>query len=148
MGYAEPEEERRRRSRRFLAALWNELEADARQRVPPQAAQYWQAIADGVPRTGALPSFQAILAGLGHKDTYDQDYRFLSQIAHGASPDQLLAFSGPRVVIRPLTQLGTVLVFGVRYAMASATVWDDYYSIIPRDAIATIQQRVTDWVVE
>ena len=133
------------RSREFLSTLWRELPPAARKQLPPDALNYWQQVSTPPDGRAGLPSIQAMFVELGRKDTYDDDYRFLAAIAHGGSPDQLIAYSRYTVRVRSLDHLGSILGFGARYALATTVVWNDEYALISPDVLQPTVKRVASW---
>jgi len=137
-------ETRLQRAKRYLADLWLDLPPEVQQGMPTGAKQFWSNLAEGVPR-GAFPSFQRMFSEFGRQDTYDEDYRLLSRIAHGASSDQIIAFAANTIPVRPLWHLDAVMVVASRYFVAAAHVWNDNWRLLDQPRLDDLTKRLADW---
>jgi len=143
-GLAPTAEDKTSRVKRYLADMWLDLPPEAQNLLPGAAKNFWHDIAEGAPR-GALPKMQSVFSELGRQDTYDDDYRLLSRIAHGASSDQIIAFAADTVPVRPLWHLDTVLVVASRYFVATALVWNDTSHVIDQQALDALALKLNAW---
>lgn len=143
---------RNERAGAYLAHLWRSARDDLRPHLPPEAAEEWQriyekyehALAKTTRRWG--PNWFAMFEAIGRKDTYEQDYSFLSAIAHGSVPEALLNYSSDHVEVRSHHHAPTLLLYSTRYYMGIAGQWNEYFGTIPEDHIQPLLARVNDEV--
>jgi len=132
------------RADRYLANLWQELAPEGRAVLPTDVQVFWESVARRAPR-GAQPSFQKMFAEIGKHETYQKDYRLLTQIAHGSSPDQLIEFARETIPMRPGWHLGALLVFATKYALATAILWNEISPLIDETRLGHLINDLAKW---
>jgi hypothetical protein len=75
---------------------------------------------------------------LGWLDTYEHDYRFLSQIAHCTAQGILMDRVGNTLEIRTDMLVREILVFGTRYMISVAKHWNDVFGLIEATHLAEL----------
>lgn len=75
-------------------------------------------------------NFAQLAHGLGLKDTYDKDYRFLSQIAHCSSRGLLLDKINDVIQIKTDRLVREILVYGTKYALWVTANWNEHLDLI------------------
>jgi len=144
LGVAGTPTERQRRAVRYLADLWTDLPPEGRAVLPAPIQARWQAYTVGVER-GALPSVQKMFSELRHQPTYDADYRLLTRIAHGASSDQIIAYTCSPVQVRATWHIGTLLVYASRYYLATSMAWNEHFHSLDESRLSALVERIEAW---
>jgi hypothetical protein len=67
--------------------------------------------------------------------TYDQDYRFLAQIAHAAARRVLPEVKDSVVQIRNTEFFTPLLVFACRYLLWAARIWNSCFTLVDNDEL-------------
>jgi hypothetical protein len=135
--------EREPRAKRYLAALWLDLDDAAKAHLPQEVRTQWSVLTAGVAR-GGLPGLQKMLGILEQQGTYD-DYRLLSSIAHGGASDQIMAYSDSPVRVRDTLHCGSLLVYSSRYYLATAVAWNSLYGRLNIIALEDLIRRIDKW---
>jgi hypothetical protein len=145
---------RNRRAGMYLAFLWVKWPSDLRDLIPADERLAWEAV---VKRYGATftaerkqwgPTFSQIFDALEESDTeaghsvggYRDTYRYLSNVAHGSPPSLVHSYSSATVQIHDGRFVSDMLIFGTLYALATASIWNDIYEVIPQAEFAAVQQ--------
>lgn len=132
------------RARRYLADLWQELPPEGRNVLPPPVQEQWASLTMGVPR-GALPKVQKMFSELNQQAAYDLDYDLLSRIAHGASSDQLVAYTSNPVQVRATWHIGALLVYASRYYLATAFAWNAHFHGFSDAELQSLVEKIDAW---
>jgi uncharacterized protein DUF5677 len=115
------------RAQRYLAWFWLQAEKRIKVGLRPEQQVWWQTQYDAhkglILKSSGRPkrnwwgdsNIRDLANTLGLVDTYDQDYRFLSQMAHCTSQGILLGKIGNVIQIRTDMLVREILVFGTRY---------------------------------
>lgn len=80
-------------------------------------------------------NFRQLAADLGFKDTYDQDYRFLSHMAHCSSRGLLLDKINDTIQIKTDRLVREILVFGTKYMVWIALNWNEHFVLVDRGTL-------------
>lgn len=83
-------------------------------------------------------SIRDLASSLGLVATYDEDYRFLSQMAHCTAQGILFAQRGKIVEIRTDLLVREILVFGTRYMIAIAQLWNEPFGLLSSRDLASL----------
>src|SRR5579883_3158632 len=75
-------------------------------------------------------NFAQLAEALGLKKTYDEDYRFLSHVAHCSSRGLLLDKVDSVLQIKTDRLIREILIFGTRYALWVAAHWNEHFGLI------------------
>jgi len=78
---------------------------------------------------------------LGLVETYDQDYTFLSQMAHGTTQGVLVDIRNNRIEIRSDLMVREIWVFGVRYMLNVAFEWNNHFNLIDGAGLIALSNR-------
>ena len=137
------EDKREERGEKYLAHFWhNAKEVEAELDLPEERRKWWEkqynrhkkwliSNKNGEAKLYWFDSnFRDIAIQLGFKETYDQDYRFLSHVAHCSSRGLLLTSSGGTVQIQSDRLIEAILVYGTKYALYSAANWNEHFLLI------------------
>jgi uncharacterized protein DUF5677 len=142
--------DRDRRAMKYLAWFWLQTEVRLKANIPDDQKTWWEEKykahkhlilgANGRPfRNWWGDSSIRDLAGqLGLADTYDQDYRFLSQMAHCTSQGVLMERVGNTLEIRTGLLVREILVFGTRYMISVAKQWNDVFGLLEATQLAEL----------
>lgn len=126
IGAAPNRHEARQRAGAYLADLWDSLPVHVRATLPPEECATWD---EYLNRYGHLldpnrirwgPSFRKLFAATGVSETYDEDYKLLSSIAHGSPPALVHAYAENVVNVHPDDLVPMILLFASRYYLAVA----------------------------
>jgi hypothetical protein len=77
---------------------------------------------------------------IGAAATYQEDYRLLAQIAHGAARRVLPKIRDGVIQIRSVESFTVFLVFACRYVLSATRLWNDRFRLIEPDRV----QRLID----
>jgi hypothetical protein len=80
-------------------------------------------------------TFAQLATNLGLQKTYEQDYRFLSQMAHCSSRGLLLTNINNQTQIKSDRLIREILVFGTKYALWVTAKWNQEFALIPAPAL-------------
>jgi hypothetical protein len=145
VGYLDSEEpERENRGRQYLAYFFHlvpkgilanpSLKIEERQRwqqLYDQNRQWLKFNKSGNPSTSwSGLSIAALASKLNMQQTYNEDYRFLSNMAHASSAGSLLGIRGGELQITDDTAVTPILVYGTRYMLAVTEVWDAHFKLV------------------
>jgi hypothetical protein len=144
------------RGRRYLAYFWAQVPALLKTDLPSEAHRWWEEMYEahsdllGFDRKGNVRNWWGgnisdLFARLNLKDTYDQDYRSLSQMAHGTSQGILLTERERRLEIRSNRLIPEILVFGVRYVLGIAGLWNDCFGIMEKRSIDALAEEAVNF---
>lgn len=136
------------RGQRYLAWFWRQAVQVVKSGLPEEERRRWQGQYDAHkhllvgPNSKPLKnwwgnsSIRDLAQLLGLAETYDQDYRFLSQMAHCTSQGILFRRRGNTVEIRTDILVPALLVYGTRYVLAVAGFWNAHFSLLDEDALS------------
>jgi hypothetical protein len=156
VGYLDLEEpEWENRGRRYLAYFFHLVPKGilASPSLTPEERQRWQQLYDqnkrwlkfnknGNPLSNWSGLSVATLARkLNMEQTYDQDYRFLSNMAHASSAGSLLGMREGELQITDDTAATPILVYGTRYMLAVTEVWNAHFKLIEESKIDEFRKR-------
>jgi hypothetical protein len=143
-GYLDSEDaEREDRGKQYLAYFWH-LAAGilANPSLAPQDRKRWQDLYDQnkkwlrfnkkgrpLPNCSGL-NFADLASKLGIQQSYEVDYRFLSNAAHSSAAGAMFNVVGGTLQITDDTFVTPILVYGTRYVLAVAEVWNSHFSLI------------------
>lgn len=145
VGYLDCEEsEREKRGREYLAYFFHLVPKGilGNPSLTPKERERWQELYDenkkwlkftksGNPLpTWAGLSVADLAKKLNMQITYDVDYRFLSNMAHGSSAGSLLRIVAGTLQITDDTAVTPILVYGSRYMLAVTEVWNAQFKLI------------------
>lgn len=75
-------------------------------------------------------NFRNLFGSLNLVASYDQDYRFLAQIAHAAARRVSLQVEGSVIQIRSTKGFTPLLVFSCRYLLGAARIWNECFALL------------------
>lgn len=78
---------------------------------------------------------------LNMMQTYNEDYRFLSNMVHVSSAGSLLRMRDGRLHITDDTAATPILVYGTRYVLAVAEVWNAHFKFIDEPKMAEFRKQ-------
>lgn len=137
------------RGGRYLSYLWREMPAEAKAHLNAAATAHWTAMAAkygaGIhPRAKQWgPKVSEMFEYAERRDTYDQDYSLLSQVAHGSPEEFILHYSAERFPLRSTLHLPAVMKFASRYYVATADIWNRHFRLISAERL----KEITNWVL-
>jgi len=145
VGYLDSEEpQRENRGREFLAYFFHLVPKGilSNPSLTPDERKRWQELYDQnkpwlkfTKRGNPLPTWSGLgIADLATRlkmqESYDVDYRFLSNMAHGSSAGSLLGIVDGKIQITDDTAATPILVYGTRYMLAATEVWNAHCRLI------------------
>jgi hypothetical protein len=145
VGYLDSEEpERENRGREYLAYFFHLVPKGilSNPSLTPEERKRWQHLYDQnrqwlkFTKSGnPLPNWSGLrVADLASKlkmqKAYDEDYRFLSNMAHASSAGSLLRIVDGEVQITDDSAATPILVYGTRYMLAVTEVWNAHFKLI------------------
>jgi hypothetical protein len=141
-----PEEDRRRELDEFLGRLWTQLTPEMQARIPDRSRVAWEGAAAEMERRGRSSSthWRDMFKAIGKEAMYEEDYRILSDIAHGRPLLVPLERVGGVVPVRNATLVRPVLRVANRYALALALCWNGEFEVIPQDVFRGVADRLAD----
>ena len=91
-----------------------------------------------------LPNWSGLgIADLANKlnmrSSYDEDYRFLSNMAHGSSAGSLLRIADGKIQITDDSAATPILVYGTRYMLAVTEIWNGHFKVIEESKMITLR---------
>lgn len=138
---------RQNRAIRFLARLWHSSPPEIRSFLPDADRKMWEdwylgwkSQLSSKPQSW-WPTIRELLSEVGHGPIYDQDYRFLCGIAHGAPSLFLHDYSGSTADRRLWTSPSVLLVHATRYYITAAFHWNSVFKKIPATTLNALSQR-------
>jgi len=144
-GYLDSEElARETRGREYLAYFFHLVPKGilSNPSLTPEERKTWQQLYDQnkqwlkFTKSGnPLPNWSGLsvadlAAKLKMQKTYDEDYRFLSNMAHGSSAGSLLRIVDGEMQITDDRAATPILVYGTRYMLAVTEVWNAEFKLI------------------
>lgn len=146
------EDKREERGEKYLAYFWhNAKEVVAALDLPEERRKWWEEKYNSHKKWlkcnkkgEALQSwseltFLDLAKQLDLEDTYNEDYRFLSHVAHCSSRGLLPPAAGGTIQIQSDRFIRLVLVFGTRYAFYTARNWNEHFRLIDATKIEKLQ---------
>jgi hypothetical protein len=155
VGYLDlDEQERETRGRQYLAYFFHlvpgilanpSLKAEERQRwqrLYDQNKRWLEFNKSGNPLSNwSGLSVAALARKLNMEQTYNQDYRFLSKMAHASSAGSLLGMREGELQITDDTAATPILVYGTRYMLAVTEVWNAHFRLIEESKMDDFRKR-------
>jgi hypothetical protein len=141
-GYlANDPEARELRGKQYLAYYWAQvpdllktgLDVPTRERLNAMYEAHKHLLAfdrRGRPSNWWSGTIRDLADRLGLLDTYDQDYTFLSQMAHGTTQGILLEIRSEGIEIRSDRMVREILVFGCRYILGLTLLWNERFNLV------------------
>ncbi|HET7023587.1 MAG TPA: DUF5677 domain-containing protein [Gemmatimonadales bacterium] len=142
---------RERRAGMYIAFMWRSLPRNAKSKLSPSLRRGWgraaQRYGPNVPANAKqwYGNFRAICKDIGAEPMYLEDYSLLSQIAHGASDEQIMRFSRQRVKLRSTQFVPVLLAYSCRYHLMAVAAWNAVHRVIPADAFGQIEKTVIEF---
>jgi Family of unknown function (DUF5677) len=155
VGYLDSEEsEREKRGREYLAYFFHLVPKGilSNPSLTPEERKKWQDLYDQnkqwlkFTKSGnPLPNWSGLgIAGLADKlrmrSSHDEDYRFLSNMAHGSSAGSLLRIADGKLQITDDSAATPILVYGTRYMLAVTEVWNAHFKLIEESKMVELRQ--------
>lgn len=155
VGYlASEESERENRGRQYLAHFFHIVPGIlADPSLEPQERRRWQQLYDqnkqflkfsksGKPSsTWSGLSIAGLASRLKMQKTYDEDYRFLSNIAHASSAGSLLRIREGKLQIKDDTAATPILIYGTRYVLSVVETWTAHFDLIEEKKMSDLKER-------
>lgn len=154
VGYLDSEEpERENRGKQYLAYFFHLIPKGilSNPLLTPNERKRWQDLYDQnkqwlkFTKSGnPVPSWSGLsIAGLANKlnmkSTYDVDYRFLSNMAHGSSAGSLLKVFDGELEITDDRAATPILVYGTRYMLAVTEVWNAQFKVVKESRMVELR---------
>ena len=79
----------------------------------------------------------ATLAGVG--DSYENDYRILSQMAHGLASGFLFAMRQGRIEVRSERMIDVIVVWATSYMLSAASIWNAEFQLLPEENLKQLR---------
>lgn len=147
--------ERENRGREYLAYFFHLVPKGilANPSLPPEKRKQWEQLYDQNKRWLKLsksgnpsPNWSGLsVADLARKlnmiQSYNEDYRFLSNMAHTSSAGSLLGMQDGRLHITDDMAATPILVYGTRYMVAVTEVWNAYFKLIEEPKMAELRKQ-------
>ena len=138
------------RACKYIADLWDRVDERGKLALPSSIRAEWQSMHDAAgkpdPRRKRWgPTFKEMFEYAERLDSYEQDYKLLSGIAHGSAEDQIMLYSRKKVQVRPATYAGLLLVYASRYYMSVAEIWNWRHRLLDEDAFMGLVADLTRW---
>lgn len=146
---AQDPKEREDRGRRYMAYFWAQVPTDLRRDLDPATRRWWQEMFErhkgflsfhphGQVKNWWGGTIRDLFAKLRREDTYDEDYNLLSQMAHGTSQGILLEKRAERIEILTGRMVPEILVFGCRYVLLIAQLWNECFNVIDEETMSSL----------
>ena len=125
------------RAARYLVHMWRQLPEQALRQLSEQAIAEWReldaSVGDTLPAKARRwgPLWKDMFTDVGATDLYQEDYTFLSSMAHGSPDDLILLFSHRTIRVHRHGHASTLLKFGTRYLMIVGGMWNNVFGVIP-----------------
>ena len=157
IGHHPDAEERERRAGAFLAFMWLKWPVKSRGAIPTDERDAYEQM---VERYGSHfkpeqrqwgPSFGEIFAELEAKDFGEgkpqvgcrQDYRYLSNVAHGSPPYLVHTYAQRGVVsLHDDRHVPALLLTGASYAVLGTAIWNEAYRLIPDPQLEALAAQI------
>ncbi len=148
---------REERAKKYLAWFWLQAERRIKYGLPEPEKNWWKSKYDAhkhlITRPNGKPfrnwwgdsGIRYLANKLGLTQTYDQDYRFLSQMAHCTAQGILVRNRAGIVEIRTDTLVRELLVFGTRYMIEIARLWSEHFAIIEIPVLASLASEALNF---
>lgn len=155
VGYLESEEgERENRGKHYLAYFWHLTKGILTDpSLTPENRQRWQQLYDQnkkwlrfnrhgkpLPNWSGL-SFADLASKLNLQQSYEVDYRFLSNAAHSSAAGAMFNVVGGTLQITDDTFVTPILVYGTRYMLAVTEVWNVHFKLIEHSEMEGFRKR-------
>lgn len=141
---------RLKRANQFIAYLWDSVPESRKKTLPPAIASDWEAMANeaGVRNADRVrwgPPFATMFEYAGHRDLYDQDYKFLSALAHGSSEALIVQYSLLPIPVRSTDYVGTLLIYSSKYYLNVLDHWIRLYRPSLSGKFDEVAKRLRQW---
>lgn len=154
--YADPDK-RQDRAHRYLAWFWLQAEGRIKGSLSEKQRTWWQSQFEAHKHLILKPSgrpprnwwgdstIKSLAKELGFIETYDQDYRFLSQMAHCTAQGILMERRGDIVGIRTDMLVREILIFGTKYMIEVARIWNENSALLDTPTLANLAKEAVDF---
>jgi hypothetical protein len=137
------------RAARYLVHMWRELPEEALRHLSEKTIAEWQALdatvgdalSPDARRWG--PRWSDMFATVGAKELYEQDYSYLSSMAHGSPDDLIVLFSHQHIRVHRHEHASILLKFGVRYLAITGGMWNNMFGAIPDHELEGLLAEIT-----
>lgn len=139
---------RRQRAGAYLAFLWHQWPDEFRGRLPRAERKAWEEVyvlfgAEFKPtRKKWGPSIRDMFLYAEHPETYEQDYSFLSNVAHGAPPSLVHSYSHPTVPLHDDLLVPDLIIRAASYGLAITLAWNDVFGLVKSSELEDLRHRV------
>lgn len=159
VGYLDSEgPERENRGSQYLAYFWHNVQGIlADPSLTPGQRQRWQQLYDTnkkwlkfnkhgnpLPHWSGL-NFADLANKLNMKQSYDVDYRFLSNVAHASSAGSMLNVVSGTLQITDDTFVTPIVVYGTRYMLTVTEVWNAHFKLIEDLRMVEFRKRALNF---
>jgi len=137
------------RAARYLVHMWRQLPEEALRHIPPEEVKEWQeldaTVGASLPASASRwgPRWRDMFADVGALDLYEQDYRYLSNMAHGSPDDLVVLFSHQTINIHRHKHASILLTYGARYTVLAGGMWNNIFGIIPDGEMSALIEKTT-----
>jgi hypothetical protein len=150
-------EERNDRAIAYLSDFWHNAPIKFKDEALPEAERKWWQDFYNLHKPqmkfdrGGNPAQQwygctlaQLATQINQKETYDKDYRYLSQMAHCSTRAITVTQIGNQVQIKSDRLVTPILVFGSRYVLAVTGLWNAQFGLIPEETIQRLNEMAFD----
>lgn len=135
------DQDREKRGELYLAYFWHNAKEIIKLNIPEDRRQWWEKHYDLHKRWLPLRpsgdplqnwsglSFAAMAERIGLKDTYETDYRFLSNVAHCSARGLLLDKVDGTIQITSDALIDELLIYGTKYVLAVTLYWNEHFAL-------------------
>src|ERR1019366_1436979 len=142
------------RGKQYLAYFWHlTIGILADPSLTPEIRQRWQQLYEQnkkwlkfnkrgrpFPSWSGL-SFADLASKLGIQESYDVDYRFLSNAAHSSAAGAMWNVVGGSLQITDDTFVTPILVYGTRYMLAVTEIWNAHFQLLEDQKIEAFRNQ-------
>jgi hypothetical protein len=136
------------RARRFLARFWQSAPQSLKDTMPPEDRGAWESWVEDwklqLPEKPKSwwPSFREMLTSLGHEETYENDYRFLSGVAHGSGLFLARDYARSHADTHYQMDVCPLLIHSSKYYLALAINWNSVFDMLSAEILSELIRRI------
>lgn len=141
IGAESEEEQRELKAGKYIAFMWRGLPEATRRRLPTTARARWSKIArrygPRIPRRAKSwgPNWRDMFTAIGAQEAYDQDYSYMSAIAHGRPDNQLFAYASAHIEVHDHRHVSVMLSYALKYYLMTAEQWNGAFGLVPTPVV-------------
>jgi hypothetical protein len=149
IGGESDEKVREKRGGMYLAHMWRQLGRKRHDSLPPHIRSMWSGFARRygryVPKKAKMwgPNWKDMFTAIGAADLYDDDYSFLSGIAHGRSDHQIILYSKTKVNLNDDAFVSVLVIYSTRYYLMAAGQWNERFKVVDTATFEAFVKKAT-----